>query len=99
MSQNDGGNGDKGGTGKTSFGVKAGYIGTGVLIGLVIYPFVRKTLSTVQPKLDKIFDNLTGKAENLAEKASDLMAHAKENLFKAETEKDKSKATHEGHER
>jgi hypothetical protein len=70
------------GTGAVSWGTKAGYIGTGVLIGLVIYPFVRKAISKIQPKMDKVFDDLTGKAEDFAERASDLMARAKENLAK-----------------
>ena len=82
---------------KPSFGARAGYVGTGILIGLVIYPFVRKTLSTIQPKLDKIFDNLTGKAENLAEKASDLMAQAKESVFKGDKDKESKKHDHPGH--
>lgn len=67
-----------------SWGTKVGYIGTGVLIGLVIYPFVRKAVAKVQPKLDKVFDDLTGKAEDMAEKASDILARAKLNLRKVE---------------
>ena len=78
-----------------SWGTKAGYIGTGVLVGLVIYPFVRKAISKLQPKMDKIFDDLTGKAENLAEKASDLLARAKEGLRSSETESDKHRHSHE----
>lgn len=69
---------------KVTWGTKVGYIGTGVLIGLVIYPFVRKALSKVQPKVDKIFDDLTGRAEDLAERASDIMARAKSNLYQTE---------------
>jgi hypothetical protein len=84
MSQNNNNDNNSGNSGKTSFGIKAGYIGTGILIGLVIYPFVRKTLATMQPKLDKFFDDLTGKAEGMAEKASDIMAKAKENIFKSD---------------
>ena len=63
-----------------SWGAKAGYIGTGIMIGLIAYPFVRKAVTKFQPKMDKFFDDLTGKAEGLAEKASDLMARAKDNL-------------------
>jgi len=80
MSQN-GSNSDNNSNDKSptvSWGTKAGYIGTGVLIGLVAYPFVRKVLAKVQPKADRFLDELTGKAENLAEKASDLLAKAKE---------------------
>jgi hypothetical protein len=69
---------------QVSWGTKAGYIGTGVLIGLVIYPFVRKAVAKVQPKLDKVFDDLTGKAEDMAERASDILARAKLNLKKME---------------
>ena len=71
---------------RISWGTKVGYIGTGVLVGLVIYPFVRKTLAKVQPKVDKLFDALTGKAEDLAERAADLMAKAKDNLYRTEVE-------------
>lgn len=65
---------------KVPLGTKVGYIGTGVLIGLIAYPFVRKVLVKIQPQVDTIFDNLTGKAEEYAEKASDLLAKAKMNL-------------------
>jgi hypothetical protein len=71
-----------------SWSTKVGYIGTGVLIGLIAYPFVRKVLGKAQPKWDAVFDSLTGKAENLAEKASDLMAQARERLVKSEDEDD-----------
>jgi hypothetical protein len=70
-----------------SWGTKVGYVGTGVLIGLVIYPFVRKALSKMQPKVDEIFDRMTGKAEEFAERASDLMARAKENVSQPGTAK------------
>src|ERR1700756_2786467 len=83
MSQN-GKDNNSGGSGsgnpKTPWGVKVGYIGTGVLIGLIAYPFVRKALTKIQPKMDKVFDDLTGKAEEYAEKASDLLAKAKHSL-------------------
>jgi hypothetical protein len=72
---------DKGGI---PWSTKASYIGAGVLIGLIAYPFVRKALVKFQPRLDEVFDDLTGKAENLAEKASDLMVRAKQNLAKNE---------------
>jgi hypothetical protein len=67
-----------------SWRTRAGYIGTGVVIGLVIYPFVRKAIAKIQPKLDQALDQLTGRAENLAEKAGDLLAKAKDGLFKEE---------------
>jgi len=59
---------------------KAGYVGTGIVIGLVIYPFVRKSAAMLQPGLDKLFDSLTGKAEGVAEMAADLIAKAKQNV-------------------
>ena len=71
-----------------SWGKKLGYVGTGVVIGIVIYPFVKKTIAKVQPKLDQWLDDLTGKAEGFAEKASDLVATAREKFkgsFDAET--------------
>ena len=85
MSQtgNDGNN--DGAPPRVSWATKAGFIGTGVLMGLIIYPFVRKALGKIQPKVDELFNDLTGKAEDFVEKASDLMAKAKENLKKRET--------------
>lgn len=81
---NDNNNGNGGGSGsgtpKISWGTKAGFIGTGILIGLIAYPFVRKALVKIQPKMDKMFDDLTGKAEEYAEKASDLLAKAKHTM-------------------
>lgn len=75
---------------------KAGYIGTGILVGLIIYPFVRKAITKIQPKLDEILDDFTGKAESFAEKTSDLLARAKENLKKHDFEKDEH-GNHAGH--
>ena len=92
MNQNNG-NGNSA-PAKVSWGTKIGYVGTGVLIGLVIYPFVRKALGKLQPKVDKIFDDLTGKAEHLAEKASDIMARAKDSLYKSDSEKSKHDHPH-----
>ena len=63
---------------------RIGYVGTGVVIGLVIYPFVRKAISKIQPKLDSALDRLTGHAEDLAEKATDILARAKESVFRDE---------------
>jgi ABC-type Zn2+ transport system substrate-binding protein/surface adhesin len=82
MNQNNGdnNNGNSNPKSNVTWGTKVGYIGTGVLIGLVIYPFVRKALGKIQPKVDKIFDDLTGKAESFAEKASDMMAKARDNV-------------------
>jgi len=84
MNQNNGennnGNSNSSPKANVAWGTKVGYIGTGVLIGLVIYPFVRKALGKIQPKVDKIFDDLTGKAESFAEKASDMMAKARDSV-------------------
>lgn len=79
-------NGNGSGSVQVPWGTKAGYVGTGILIGLVIYPFVRKAVSKLQPKMDRIFDDLTGKAEEMAERTSDLLARAKEKLRAAEEE-------------
>jgi hypothetical protein len=65
---------------ETPLSAKIGYIGTGIIVGMIIYPFVRKTLAKAQPNLDKLFDGLTGKAEGFAEMASDLIAKAKQSL-------------------
>lgn len=84
---NNNGNGNgSGGNSGPSIVSKASYIGTGILIGLVIYPFVRKALSKIQPQMDKVFDDLTGKAEDLAEKTSDLLARAKASMNKADAD-------------
>ena len=83
-SNNQNANSGNGGATGVSWGSKVGYIGVGVIIGLVAYPFVRRTISQLQPKMDKLFDNLTGKAENLAEKASDLFAKAKHSFAQQE---------------
>jgi ABC-type Zn2+ transport system substrate-binding protein/surface adhesin len=80
MNQNNGENNNAGSKPNVPWGAKVGYIGTGVLIGLVIYPFVRKALAKIQPKVDRIFDDLTGKAESFAEKASDMMAKARDSM-------------------
>ncbi len=93
MSQNQN-SGDNAKPATPSWGTKAGYIGTGVLIGLVVYPFVRKAVSKIQPKMDKIFDELTGKAEGFAEKASDLLAKARESLRDEEAAEDHSRHGH-----
>jgi hypothetical protein len=95
MNQNneDNSNGNGNSAPKVSWATKAGYMGTGVLIGLVIYPFVRQTLSKLQPKVDKLFDDLTGKAESFAEKASDFMAKAKDTVSKEEKHSHGTKET------
>lgn len=77
------------------FGRKAAYIGSGILIGLIIYPFVKKAIGKVQPRMDELIDQLTGKAENLAEKASDLMARARETLGRAD--ENEGSHSHDGH--
>ena len=67
-----------------SFAAKAGLVGAGVLVGLIAYPFVKKALSIAQPKIDAMLDEFTGKAESLAEKASDMLFKAKEGMKKEE---------------
>jgi len=91
MNQNENGNSSS----NISWGKKLGYVGTGVVIGIVIYPFVKKTIAKVQPKLDQWLDDLTGKAEGFAEKASDLVAMAREKL-KGATDVE-TKASGNGH--
>ena len=94
MSQQNNGNGNAPIPTPVSWATKAGYIGTGVLVGLVIYPFVRKAIAKLQPQMDKIFDSLTVKAEDVAERTSDLLARAKENFSKTETHDEEH---HHGH--
>src|SRR5579863_10380887 len=85
MSQNNNNNQDNSG-GPISWGKKIGYVGTGVVIGIVIYPFVKKTIAKVQPKLDAWLDDLTGKAEGFAERASDLVSTVREKFKGEESE-------------
>lgn len=77
--------------GGSGWGSKIGYIGVGIVIGIIAYPFVRRTLSQLQPKMDELFDTLTGKAENMAEKASDLFAKAKQGFAHPEKTEGASK--------
>ena len=63
-----------------SWGTKAKYVGVGILIGVVVAPLARKALSKLQPRGGNPFDHLTGKTEEFAEKASDLLARAKGNM-------------------
>ena len=80
----------------STWGTKVGYIGTGIVVGLAIYPFARKAMTKLQPGLDGLFDNLTGKAEGLAERASDLLAKARHNLSK-EAKGEATPDDHTGH--
>ena len=59
---------------------KIKYIGTGIVIGVVLAPALGKALAKLKPKLDEFFDKLTGKTEEFAESASDLLARAKESV-------------------
>src|SRR4051812_16794641 len=68
-----------------SLGAKARYVGVGIVIGVVVAPLIRKAISKIQPKVNDLFDSLTGKTEEMAEKVSDLLAKAKENLAQKET--------------
>ena len=65
-------------TNSVPFKTKAAYIGAGVLVGLVIYPLVRRGLKKAQPALDEMLGQLSGKTEELAEKASDMLAKVRE---------------------
>ena len=76
-----------------SWGTKAKYVGVGIVIGTIISPLLRKGLSKIQPKVDELFDHLTGKTEEFAERTSDLLARAKSQLRGAENGHD-----HKGHE-
>lgn len=78
------------------FSTKVSYIGTGVLIGLIAYPFVKKALGKMQPRMDELLDQLTGKAEGFAERAADIMAKAKDAVVKSE-EASAGEDDHSGH--
>jgi len=89
--------GQNGGANKqaVSWGTKARYIGTGIFVGLVIYPFVKQAVRKLQPKLDELLDAVTGKAESFAEKSSDILARAKDGFKKSESEKADKKAAND----
>ena len=65
-------------------GVRAKWLGTGIAIGLLAYPLVKKGIAKLQPKIDELTDLATAQAEGLLEKGSDLMAKARESVRKEE---------------
>lgn len=91
MNNNNNGNNDgsNNGNNRTITGadiplmLKARYFGSGVVVGAIVSPLLRKALTKVQPKFDSILDNLTGQAEGLVEKGTDFVAKARE-VLKAE---------------
>jgi hypothetical protein len=69
--------GEPGADAPTPFGTKIGYAGVGFVLGVLVAPTVRKWIEEARPKVDQLFDRLTGSAEKLAENAADLMASAR----------------------
>jgi len=63
-----------------SWANKIKYIGTGIIVGVVIAPALSKALAKLLPKVNELFDNLTGRTEAFAESASDLLARARESV-------------------
>ena len=66
--------------------LKARYFGSGMVVGVFISPAVRNLVGRFQPKLDSLMDTLTGQAEGLFEKGSDIMAKAKDAVRKMDRE-------------
>jgi hypothetical protein len=69
-----------------SWGTKAKYVGAGIVIGVIVAPWVKKGLAKIQPQVDSWIDQLTGKTEEVAEKASDLLARAKHRFAAGQTQ-------------
>jgi hypothetical protein len=61
----------------TPWGTKLGYAGVGFVLGVIVAPTVRKWITEARPKMDSLFDRLTGSAEKMAENAADFMASAR----------------------
>jgi hypothetical protein len=61
----------------TPWTTKAGYAGVGFVLGVLVAPTVRKWIEEARPKMDGLFDRLTGQAEKMAETATDFMASAR----------------------
>jgi hypothetical protein len=61
----------------TPWTTKLGYAGVGFVVGVLVAPTVRKWVEQARPKVDSLFDRLTGSAEKLAENAADMMAAAR----------------------
>jgi hypothetical protein len=61
----------------TPWGTKLGYAGVGFVLGVLVAPTVRKWITEARPKMDSLFDRLTGSAEKMAENAADFMASAR----------------------
>lgn len=78
----------------TTWLTKARYVGTGLVIGVIIAPVLRELLSKIQPKVDELLENMTGKTEEYAERASDLLHKAKEQVRNSDTPSKKKKWPH-----
>ncbi len=61
----------------TPWATKVGYAGVGFVVGVLVAPTVRKWVDQARPKMNNLFDRLTGSAEKLAENAADFMAAAR----------------------
>lgn len=62
--------------------LKARYFGSGVAVGVLIAPFVKNAVAKVQPMVGELLETLTGQAEGLVEKSSDLMAVVRDAMGK-----------------
>lgn len=69
---------------------KVKYIGAGIFIGVVVGPLLRRVLAKIQPKIDEVFESMTGKTEGYAEKASDILYKAKEQMRHADHHHEKT---------
>jgi hypothetical protein len=67
----------RGGDSPTPWSTKLGYVGVGFVVGVLVAPTMRRFIEQARPRLNQMFDRLTGSAEKLAENAADLMASAR----------------------
>jgi hypothetical protein len=64
----------------TPWGTKLGYAGVGFVVGVLVAPTVRRWIEEARPKMNDLFDRLTGSAEKMAENAADFMAAARQRV-------------------
>ena len=69
-------------------------LGTGIAIGVVAAPYIKKLAENLRPGVDDIVEDFVGKAEGVFESASDIIASAKEKLNDNEQEHDHSNCDH-----
>jgi len=62
--------------------LKARYIGTGFVMGVISGPTIHKTVARIAPRFSELLDKLTGHAESVVETGADMLAQARDLLRK-----------------